>query len=296
MKNYESIPIVEIKDFKKDSSNLLVSSLDELYNENHNILTRPHRIFYYQVILIVKGNGNYCVDSLKYNYTGRSLLATSKGQVEIFDKDMNAEGYVLVFSEEYLCKYKEDFSWINSLKLFDLSIQHISIKLSDIEFIDMLINIKKIEMELKSGNNFAKDEILINMVKNYLLMSERFKRADIGNENEYNEGGHEVAEFKKKLEEHYCCTRSVNDYADLLSITPKKLNQLTNSYWGKPAKRIIEERVLLEVKRLLIHTPRSIKEIGCSLGFNDPTNFNKFFKRYIGKTPAYFRESNKNII
>jgi AraC family transcriptional regulator, transcriptional activator of pobA len=60
---------------------------------------------------------------------------------------------------------------------------------------------------------------------------------------------------------------------------------------GKSPKVIISERVLLEIKRLLVHTNQSIKEIGFDLGFNEPTNFIKYFRQQTGQTPSEFRDS-----
>jgi len=127
-----------------------------------------------------------------------------------------------------------------------------------------------------------------------LLKSERIKREKIKNIANNSGDLHYLNQFKNKLEENFSCSRSVQYYAEQLNITSKKLNQITNDFWGRPTKQIIEERVLLETKRLLVHTDMTVKEIGTSLGFNDPTNFNKFFKRYIKSTPTEYRlSSNK---
>jgi len=60
---------------------------------------------------------------------------------------------------------------------------------------------------------------------------------------------------------------------------------------GKTPKQLIDERILLEAKRLLVHSNDPGKIIGLSLGFDEPTNFNKFFKKHTGKTPSEFRAS-----
>ena len=57
------------------------------------------------------------------------------------------------------------------------------------------------------------------------------------------------------------------------------------------AKELIDERVVLEAKRMLVHTSNSIKEIGFDLGFDEPTNFIKYFRKHEEKTPIEFRKS-----
>jgi transcriptional regulator, araC family len=54
---------------------------------------------------------------------------------------------------------------------------------------------------------------------------------------------------------------------------------------------VITDRLLLEAKRLLIHTPQSVKQIALQLGFEEATHFNKFFKKQQHITPKVFREN-----
>ena len=68
------------------------------------------------------------------------------------------------------------------------------------------------------------------------------------------------------------------------------MNQATSKVLGKSPKELIDDRILLEAKRLLVHGNKSIKEIGFELGFEEPTNFIKYFRKHIGKTPMEFRE------
>ena len=89
---------------------------------------------------------------------------------------------------------------------------------------------------------------------------------------------------------NYITQKRVGFYCQELNITPKRLNKATSNIFGKTPKNIIDERVLLESKRLLAHTSESIKEISFSLGFEELTNFIKYFKKHTKKTPVEFRE------
>ena len=55
------------------------------------------------------------------------------------------------------------------------------------------------------------------------------------------------------------------------------------------AKAFIAARINLEAKRLLVHTDWPVALIAERLGFDEATNFSKFFKRESGATPAQFR-------
>ena len=295
-----SIPEIHIKDFEKKPSDLAVVCLAKLFAEHSHLLTNPHKTTYYQLLIFRKGNGSLWIDSKKYDYKPGMVLALSKGNVECFEckenktnGSSNILGDAILFTDEYLYKYPQDLVWINNLKLFDLSTKPHLLKLSKKEYAELEILIKKIRSELNSKDNFACEEIQINILKTLLLILERNKRERLGNLTVHNKNGSLHQEFKDKLEENYSHSRSVRFYADLLNVTPKKLNQATTNYLGGSSKKIIEERVLLEVKRLLIYTNQTAREIGFSMGFNDPTNFNKFFKRHTNITPAEFRATHK---
>ena len=98
--------------------------------------------------------------------------------------------------------------------------------------------------------------------------------------------------FKDLLETNFKNQKQVNFYAKELIITEKRLNQATSKVFGKTPKEIIDDRIILEAKRVLAHTTESIKEIGYVLGFDEPTNFIKYFKKHSLVTPVEFREKN----
>ena len=98
--------------------------------------------------------------------------------------------------------------------------------------------------------------------------------------------------FKDLLETGYKNQKQVNYYAKEIIITEKRLNQATTKVLGKTPKEIIDYRIMLEAKRILAHTTESVKEIGYDLGFDEPTNFIKYFKKHSKFTPTEFREQN----
>jgi AraC family transcriptional activator of pobA len=82
----------------------------------------------------------------------------------------------------------------------------------------------------------------------------------------------------------------VNQFASLLHITPQNLNHICRKMTGKSASELIRNEVLLEAKRYLIHTDRTVAQISDILKFNDASHFVKFFKRYTRTTPSKFRK------
>jgi AraC family transcriptional activator of pobA len=89
---------------------------------------------------------------------------------------------------------------------------------------------------------------------------------------------------------HYIEKRKVEDYAELLFVTPNHLSQVVKSVSGKNALHFINERVLSEARSFISYTELGIAEISYRVGFSDPSNFGKFFKKHTGLSPFDYRQ------
>lgn len=96
-------------------------------------------------------------------------------------------------------------------------------------------------------------------------------------------------DFRKLVNNRFRTLRTAKDYAHELNITPNYLNALCQEYFYKTVTAIIQERVILEAKRLLMHSRLSISEIAYNLGFKDNSYFGRYFKKAAGMTPDTFR-------
>ncbi|MFD7711201.1 AraC family transcriptional regulator [Streptomyces sp. NPDC059786] len=102
-------------------------------------------------------------------------------------------------------------------------------------------------------------------------------------------GSEAFRRFQQAVERDFARTHRVEDYARDLGYSVRTLTRATRAAAGCGAKRFIDDRVLLEAKRLLVHTELSSHVIGDRLGFPDATVFTKFFRQRAGETPAAFR-------
>ncbi|WP_306477480.1 AraC family transcriptional regulator [Methyloversatilis sp.] len=82
---------------------------------------------------------------------------------------------------------------------------------------------------------------------------------------------------------------TVDAIARRLRVSPSTLSRVCLERVGVSAKAFIDRRTALEAQRLLVHTGATTTAIGEALGFSEPTNFLKFFKRVVGMTPDAFR-------
>jgi AraC family transcriptional activator of pobA len=100
-----------------------------------------------------------------------------------------------------------------------------------------------------------------------------------------------LQQYRVKIEECFRERHDVGAYAALLHVTAGHLGEVVKAQSGKPAIAHIQERLVLEARRLLFHTDNPVKEIAFDLGFADASYFTRFFKRETGTPPASYRAS-----
>ena len=98
--------------------------------------------------------------------------------------------------------------------------------------------------------------------------------------------------FQQQLETDFAAHHQVQHYANTLNMSEKSLSRLCLATTGVSAKSWIAQRLCLEAKRLLAHTSMSVQRIGSELGYDDASNFVKFFRRQTELTPLAFRRVN----
>lgn len=100
-----------------------------------------------------------------------------------------------------------------------------------------------------------------------------------------------VYKFKKLVDKHLSTYHEVSDYAKLLHVTPKYLNECVKDVLGYTAKGIIAEQLLMQSRNKLKFSNYTIKEISYQLGFSSPEYFSYFFKNHTGISPSALRKS-----
>ena len=96
--------------------------------------------------------------------------------------------------------------------------------------------------------------------------------------------------FSQLLDAHFRTKKTVRFYADQLAVTANHLNALCRQVVNQTASELIHERVITEAQRRLAHSTDSVGQVADYLGFDDPSYFTRYFKKYVGHTPESFRQ------
>lgn len=100
--------------------------------------------------------------------------------------------------------------------------------------------------------------------------------------------------FRDHIEEHFQTWHKVSEYADRLGYSARTLNRLARQNTGLSAKELIDERVVLEAKRLLSHGDAPVADVAEQLAFDDASNFSSYFRGRTGVTPGTFRTRSRS--
>lgn len=248
---------------------------------------KAHRLNFFQIIVITKGRGLHEVDFQQIAYSENTVIPIAMGQVQRYTFNPNIEGYAIVFTPDFLIKEKLDYSYLYDFTIFLHTINPISSLANQAVY--TLIEEMISEQEKKLAFNTI--EYQRNLLKNLLIQIERNKRerTDLV----CNDSLELFLKFRKLLEENVNYKVRVVDLCEQLNISEKQLNGSIKLYQNTTAKKYIDDRILLEIKRLLVYSTLSIKEIAYEIGFEDPTNFTKYFKARMKILPTRYRQQNQ---
>ena len=244
----------------------------------------PHRVGFFILLIVTNGTGSHNIDLIEYPLKKGTVLKIAKGQVHAFEENAGYDGFLIVFTEEFVLNYfsKSSIEFISHLYNYHISNAAVDGSNFNEPFIEQLM------IELKTENTYAQKNIVATMLELYLLRLERFSQTD-DIPKQHQKYYPLFLEFKNLVETQYVTTRNVKDYADRLHISTKHLNQIVKEFTLNTAKHFIDDFVILEIKRTIASTNNSLKEIGFTVGFDEVTNFTKFFKKHTGTTPKQFK-------
>lgn len=267
-----------------------VVPLKQLRESLSHMLRVPHRVNFYDIIWIQKGTPVFVADFNRIEIRTSTIIFINKSHVQYYEKFNDCEGFIMPFTETFLCRSAIETSFLNNSLLFNnpVSAPYIEVGKED-QLITALFD--TIVDELGNEPYETKYYLLQSLLFAFLLKCER-KYLQTGLEEMHDRTEWNTAiQFRNLIDQNFSKDRSVAFYAGQLNISEKSLLRSTSSVFGKSPKEVIHERLLIEAKRLLLHSNANTKEISFTLGFDEPTNFVKYFKKYTQKTPLEFRET-----
>jgi AraC-like DNA-binding protein len=252
-------------------------------------LRRPHRIEFHELICVTRGKCTHVVDFEPARCGPGGVLVLQPSQVEQFDVTAPWDGWLVLFRPEQLFAAARDASAGPGLveAVADLPVQ-LNPGRSGARLLQNVIA----QMHTDARRHLASPEVqalLLHQLCALLLRLVILHRRQRPGLSAGRPQLDRFRRFRQLLERSFANWHTVAPYADALGCTERTLTRLTLDMAGLSAKAMVAGRITLEAKRLLAHTALPIGLVGDRLGFDDASNFGKFFRREAGCTPMQFR-------
>ncbi|OAX89298.1 transcriptional regulator [Xanthomonas nasturtii] len=247
-----------------------------------------HRYGFHTLLCVTQGECTQLVDFKAIACTPGSLLIVRPGQAHSYGVEDHWDGWNVIFRQEFVLPAA---TTPGDLKLaFDLGSlpDHVLLGGDDLQRLNDVIAQMRQDTLLQ-----APQEDLHALLRHQLhalltrlsILHGRRQARDVA----VSAALRRFHRFQQLVDDSYAQWHQVADYADRLGCTEKSLARAVHAAMGITAKAFIAARINLEAKRLLVHTAMPVAAIADKLGFDEATNFNKFFRREVECTPSEFR-------
>lgn len=254
---------------------------------NHVPVTYAHQDDYYIFGLIVGGTGTGIIDFKEHHLSCGDVFIIQPGQVHRFISAKNADGWVLITDSSFVgsaekCIF-DNFSLFSSSFQIDEQRRNELMQIASLlaDRIDCITGKQTVATARRMAETFI--SIVAEVVSDINLQQMKYSRRHI----------EIVLMFRHLLVEHLATNRQPSYYASLLNISTVYLNEIVKEVTGMNTTLYIKKEVVLQAKRLLIHTDLAVKEIADRLGVDDYAYFSRLFTRTTGISPVLFRQKNR---
>lgn len=251
-------------------------------------LAKPVQYAEYTIVFVEEGAGIFHADFGAFPFKGPVLLFSTPLQMIYIEQSAPSKLAMLQFHSDFYCiEYHKAQVACNGLLFNNIYIEP-SVKLNDREariFKNLLDELAE-EFDVSGC-----DEIVMRgYLQLFLAKSSSIKTRSAANLPDPEERDEQMEAFRRLLDQHYLTLHKPADYAELLAMSPNNFTKRCTKYFKKSPSAMIQERLILEAKRQLHLTRRSIKEIAYSLQFSDEFYFSRFFKKFTKVSPQSFRQ------
>ncbi|WP_282080384.1 AraC family transcriptional regulator [Aquimarina algiphila] len=262
-----------------------VISIAELYErcrQSNFDISISHRIQFHALIIVTEGKGVHNVDFNELILSPGVIIPLVKNQVNFFQKEPTVKGYVISFKESFIIDNigeKDLFHFLHLFNTKSLFVGEENIP-SLIPFVELLKSMQE------SSNQNLKSDFAKNIFLSLLIQIKRFTiyQHEVFESKRFKD----FIQFKQLLNIHFRDSHDAKFYAKKMFVSYKYLNKICKELGNVTAKAFIDSWLLLEIKRNLSEKKYTNQEIAFKVGFQEPSNFIRFFKRYEGVTPSKF--------
>ncbi|MBL9207071.1 MAG: helix-turn-helix domain-containing protein [Opitutaceae bacterium] len=269
---------------------------DEVKSERINRYV-PHRHDFYEIIWLPVGRGMVQSDFRSYPVQDRTLLVTSPGQIHAWQSVTPLDGEILSFTREFFLVSAEQPGLLGRLPFLQATHPTPVLTLDEEEGARIDRTFRHLREDAAEASPGRDDMVRAYITIILTQIRQAYQRRTPQSVAPSSDSETLAQRFRVALEEHFPTMLEVGDYATLLQVSRSHLNDDLRRATGHSASEIIHERILLEAKRLLIHSSLNVSEIAYHLRFQDPSYFGRFFRKATGLSPGSYRDdAHRNLL
>jgi len=261
--------------------------------EDNSFFDHIQRNNYFSLIWVTEGSGKLKADFTEYDFASNSLFAFSPYQPYMFSGNVPIKGTAIHFHPEFFCIFKHHKEVSCNGVLYNNIYQPPFVTVDEPSAATFKMLCEQIKTEMQNPD-LAQYELLVSYLKIFLITAARLKTQQQPEAAAAVKGLKEpfiLQKLKDAIEENFKIKHSPADYAEMLYISPKALAKITKSHFNKTLSSLINERIIIEAKRELYLSDKTIKEIAYELGYEDEYYFSRFFKVNADVSPQLYRET-----
>ncbi|MEO5684706.1 MAG: helix-turn-helix domain-containing protein [Chitinophagaceae bacterium] len=262
------------------------------FNDKNYFKTLQRNNFF-TLIWVQQGAGRVNADFDGYDFTGNSLFTFAPYQPFVLSFTTPVKGVAIYFHFDFFCIHKHQKELELNGVLYNNIYQPPFVKVDDTAAVTFNMVFEQMEKELQHSA-LAQHELLVSYLKIFLITASRLKieqQPKLVEMTKDNKEPFMLQKLKDAIEENFRSKHSPVEYADLLYISPKALAKMTRAHFNKTLSSLINERIIIEAKRELYLTDKTVKEIAYELGYTDEYYFSRFFKVNADVSPQIYRDS-----
>ena len=279
----ESIP----SDLRTSNPNFFCFKLNSNEGSIANYKPPFKKNFYFLAIITNAGETKITYDNTNVTDLNSFLVFQSPNLLYSFYRDNTANGYLIYFKKECFSFFRPDFE--KEFPFFDI-IHSNFYKINQAKFKELVPNFKEV---FAAYENSSDKNHTIATIKLLTLLYQLKEYTTVFNQWEQGFSSPLQILYQKFIQvvnSYYLEKRTIEEYADLLFVTPNHLSQTIKAASNKNALSFINDRIMTEAKSIIQFTNSDISEIAFLLNFSDPANFGKFFKKHSNLTPLEYRK------
>ncbi|MDR3025465.1 helix-turn-helix transcriptional regulator [Chryseobacterium sp.] len=246
------------------------------------------RLNYHHILMIESGRGVLTVDEHTFDIAGQKIFLLSKGQICKFENHSDVCGSHISFGD---CFWERVPSSASNCKavLFNNAAANQELLPNQTETDEFLSLFKILLTEYKTESYTNQMDVLAAYLKIIMIKLANIK---IVKEETFDSQDYIIyRKFMEMLSSQFHILHAVNDYSEMLNITPRRLSDLCKRCSNKSTKEIINGQIVAEAKRLLQFSSYTVKEIAYQLNFGTSEQFSHFFKKNTELSPAKYRSN-----